>query len=123
MPAPRRPSWWWRPWCSARCSSAGGSWLASGGGRGPSRVAEGLAPVRRQPPGRVRALRHDPARVDVVLDAVVVLLDLLEVRRVAERRCLEQVTRVAPQRRHLGELVAVALEVTVVDRVEASQRG
>ena len=54
---------------------------------------------------------------------VVVLLGLLEVDRVAEPRRLEQVPGVAPQHRHLGQLVPVALEVAVVDRVEPDQRG
>ena len=62
------------------------------GGAGPAvdaAVQEELSASRpcgvRQPDG-VRALRHDPARVDVVLDAVVVLLDLVEVGGVAEGR-------------------------------------
>jgi hypothetical protein len=54
---------------------------------------------------------------------VVVLLSLLKVDRVAEPRGLEQVPGVGPQHRHLSQLVPVALEVTVVDRVEADQRG
>ncbi len=54
---------------------------------------------------------------------VVVPLGLLEVDRVAEPRRLEQVPRVRPQHRHLGELVPVALEVAVVDGVEPGQRG
>jgi len=53
---------------------------------------------------------------------VVVPLDLVEVDGVAEPRGLEQVAGVRPQHRHLGELVAVALEVAVVDRVEPHQR-
>jgi hypothetical protein len=54
---------------------------------------------------------------------VVVPLDVVEVDRVAEPRGLEQVARVAPQRRELDQLVAVALEVAVVDGVEADQGG
>jgi len=53
---------------------------------------------------------------------VVVPLDLVEVDGVAEPRGLEQVAGVRPQHRHLGELVAVALEVAVVDRVEPHRR-
>ncbi len=45
-------------------------------------------------------------------------LDLLEVDGVAETGRLEQVPRVPPQRRELGQLPAVALEVAVVDGVE-----
>ena len=50
------------------------------------------------------------------------LLDLREVRRVAEAGGLEQVAGVAPQRAELGQLLPVALEVAVVDGVEAGQR-
>ena len=62
-------------------------------------------------------------RIDVGVHDVVVLLDLDEVDGVAEAGRLEQVPRVGPQHRHLGELVPVALEVAVVDGVEAGQRG
>ena len=58
-----------------------------------------------------------------LLHDVVVLLDLVEVGVVAERRGLEQVARVAPEVRQLGQLLPVALEVAVVDGVEPRQRG
>ena len=61
--------------------------------------------------------------IDVGVHDVVVLLDLDEVDGVAEARRLEQVARVRPQHRHLGQLGPVALEVAVVDRIEAGQRG
>ena len=51
------------------------------------------------------------------------LLDLLEVDGLAEAGGLEEVAGVAPERRHLGQPVAVALEVAVVDGVEARQGG
>ena len=72
---------------------------------------------------QVRAARDDPGRVDVLVHDVVVLLDLDEVDGVAEAGGLEQVPRVGPQHRHLAELLPVALEVPVVDGVEADQRG
>ena len=50
------------------------------------------------------------------------LLDLHEVDRVAEAGGLEQVLGVGVQGRHLAELVAVATEMTVVDRVEPDER-
>src|SRR6266496_4485907 len=89
-------------------------------GRGP--VAEGAAAellpvVWGLPAGRVRAQGDDPGRVHRPVDDVVVLLDLREVDGVAEPRCLEQVARVGPQHRHLGQLLPVALEVAVVDPV------
>jgi hypothetical protein len=57
------------------------------------------------------------------VDAEVVPLDVVEVDRVAEARRLEQVAGIRPQRGELAELVAVALEVAVVDGVEAHERG
>ncbi|MNR57928.1 hypothetical protein D3C85_1788010 [compost metagenome] len=54
---------------------------------------------------------------------VVVLFHLHEVGGVSEARSLEQVPGVAPQRRHFAEFVAVALEVAVIDGIEARQGG
>ncbi|MNW59773.1 hypothetical protein D3C74_377120 [compost metagenome] len=50
------------------------------------------------------------------------VLDVVEVHGVAEPRRLEQVPHVGPQDAVLGDLVAVGLEVPVVDRVEAHER-
>src|SRR6266508_5168968 len=81
---------------------------------GTSAVAAGrvrLVPeVGGGPAGRVRAERHDPARVQLVVGAVVVPLDVVEVDRVAESRRLEQVPGVRPEHRHLGDLVPVHLK-------------
>src|SRR5215213_11349703 len=88
----------------------------------PRFATEGLATVRRPPDRRARALGHDSGRVDVALHDVVVPLDLLEVDGLAEARRLEEVARVAPQRGQRGQRAAVALEVRVVDGVEADQR-
>jgi hypothetical protein len=79
--------------------------------------------VRHQPAFGVGTLGDDPGRVDLVVRAVVVALDLVEVHGLAEAGGLEQVTGVGPERRHLGEFRAVALEVPVVRGVEAHQGG
>jgi hypothetical protein len=84
--------------------------------------AQLLAPVRGEPAGQVRAGRDDLGRVQAGVHLVVVLLGLLEVDRVPEAGRLEQVPGIGPQHRHLGQLVPVALEVVVVDRVEPDQR-
>ena len=47
--------------------------------------------MRPSPLLQQRSLRHDPGRVDVLVDHVVVAPDLHEVDRVAEARRLEQV--------------------------------
>ncbi|CAM2794067.1 hypothetical protein DEAB109302_00980 [Dermacoccus abyssi] len=80
-----------------------------------------LTPVRLRPVLQGGADRHDLRRVDVGVDDVIVLFDLREVDRVAEAGRAEQVPRVRPQHRHLGELVAVALQVAVVDGVETRE--
>ncbi len=71
---------------------------------------------------QIRPLGHDQRRIDVLVDDVVVLLDLGEVDRVSETGRLEQVPRVVPQHRHLRQFAPVALEVPVVDGVEAGER-
>src|ERR1700728_4270110 len=77
--------------------------------------------MRCQPVHQLRALRHDPRRVDVGMHDVVVLLDLDEVDGVSKTRRLEQVSRVGPQHRQLGQLAPVAFEVAVVDGIEPGQ--
>src|SRR5689334_4623008 len=57
-------------------------------------AAELLAAVPGEPARHVRSLRDDARRVDLGVHAVVVLLDLREVDRVAEARRLEQVAGV-----------------------------
>ena len=86
------------------------------------RAAQLVAPVGRGPVVERRAEGDDTRRVHVGVHDVVVPLDVGEVDRVAEAGRLEEVTRVAPQRRHLDELAPVALEVAVVDGVEAHER-
>ncbi|MCY1223315.1 hypothetical protein D9M72_354360 [compost metagenome] len=51
------------------------------------------------------------------------LLDLHEIDGVAEAGRLEQITGIAPQRRHLAQFLPVALEMAVVDGIEPDQRG
>src|SRR5688572_25610768 len=84
--------------------------LATGGSDPP-------APVRLEPPLDGRTPGHDAGGVHVALHHVVVLLDLVEVDGLAETGRLEEVTCIAPQVGHLDELVAVALEVAVIDGV------
>jgi hypothetical protein len=83
--------------------------------------AEGLPGVGSEPAGEVGTGRDDTGRVEVAMDEVVVLLDVVEVDRVAEAGCLEQVPGVGPQHRHLAQLVPVAFEVGVVDGVETNE--
>ena len=103
------------------CSSS-----ATGPGGVPS--PKGLPPSCSRPCGVIQPARSGPfgtmpRRVDAGVHDVVVPLDLVEVDGVAEARRLEQVAGVGPQHRVLGELVPVALEVAVIDGVEAHQRG
>ena len=79
--------------------------------------------MRLGPAGQVGTLRDDPRGIDLVVGRVVVPLDVVEVRGVAEAGRLEEVAGVRPQVRELGQLALVALEVAVVDGVEAHERG
>src|SRR5512142_1097348 len=101
-------AWWWGPGRGAVAEGA---------------AAECVAAVWGEPPGQLWAERHDPGGVDVGVHLVVVAFDVVEIDGVAKPWGLEQVAGVGPQHRHLGELVPVALEVPVVDRVEADQGG
>src|ERR1700733_14064941 len=67
-------------------------------------AAQRFPTMRGQPVRQLRTLRHDPRRVDVGMHDVVVLLDLEEIDGVAKTRRLEQISRVGPQHRPLGEL-------------------
>ncbi|STX14334.1 Uncharacterised protein [Kytococcus sedentarius] len=87
------------------------------------RAAELLAAVGLEQPGHVRPRGHDAGGVHLAVHLVVVLLDLLEVRGVAEARGLEEVPQVGREHRHRPQRGAVALEVPLVHRVEAHQRG
>ncbi len=102
--------------------------IGSAPGRVNARVTVACRRRKVRPPSCLASVRRRARRrssgpfgtipVGLMSDVhhVVVLLDLLEVDRLAEARRLEQVARVRPQHRHLGELLPVALEVAVVDR-------
>src|SRR5580693_123767 len=85
-------------------------------------AAERLAPVRSQPAGRIGAERDDPRRVDIGVNPVIVLLGLHKIDRVSEARRLPQITGISPQHWHLAQLAPIALEMSLVHRVEARER-
>ena len=70
-----------------------------------------------------RTLGHDAGRVDGLVTGVVVVLDVGEVHGGCHARPLVQLTQPAMQARIVEDALLVALEVTVVDRVEADQGG
>src|SRR5699024_5034927 len=72
---------------------------------------------------RAWADRDHAGGIDIRVHQEVMVLDLLEVRAVAEARRLEKIAEVAPQVRHLRDLVSIALEVVVINHVEANQGG
>src|SRR3954451_10965661 len=111
------------PSSGRRGDRLGGTYGAGRGSVAERTAAESLPVVRGGPAGGVRADGDHARGVHVAVHDVVVLLDLVEVDRVPEPRSLEQVARVRPQHRHLGQLAPVALEVAVVDGVEPDQRG
>jgi hypothetical protein len=79
--------------------------------------------MRREPARQIRPEGDDAGRVDAGVHLVVVPLDVVEVDGVTEPRRLVEVAGVRPQDLILRQLPAVALEVAVIDGVEADQRG
>jgi len=55
------------------------------------------------------------------VDLVVVALDVVEINRVAETRCLEKVACIRPEHGRLTELGSIALTVAVIDGIEAGE--
>src|ERR1035438_4751606 len=77
----------------------------------------GRAEVERRPVG------DDAARVQKVVSRVVVALDLLHGDRGGDAGLLVEVAGVAPEVRVVDQAALVALEMAVVDGIEAHQRG
>jgi hypothetical protein len=69
-----------------------------------------------------RTLRHYASRVDALVAAVVVLLDVLHIDCLRDAWSLVEVLQIAPQVRVVHDAPQVALEVAVVDGVEANER-
>src|SRR5699024_12005523 len=82
---------------------------ARGGAFAERAARELFAAMRGVEDLRAWADRDHAGGVDIGVHQEVVVLDLLEVRAVAEARCLEEVAQVAPQVRHLRDLVSIAL--------------
>jgi len=68
-----------------------------------------------------RADRHHTGRVDGVMTAVIVVLDVLHVDRLAHTGPLIKLTYVSPEVRVVDDPFQVALEVTVVDGIKSNQ--
>src|SRR5690606_3342473 len=133
---------WWR-WARGRESrsstaataggastGAGRTGAASEGSRLRKRLAAGVLRARQPdaiaPVGAVqvelRPERHDAGGIDRAVALVVVALDVLEVDGVGDAGNLVELAQVARQVREVGDAPAIALEVAVVDRIEAHQR-
>src|SRR5215210_2519001 len=70
-----------------------------------------------------RTLRHYASRVDALVAPVVVLLDVVHVDRLCDAWSLVEVLQIAPQVRVVHDTPQIALEVAVIDGVEANERG
>src|SRR5690349_2893422 len=69
-----------------------------------------------------RADRHDLRRVDGTMAHVIMAFDVIEPHGPGDARKLIEIAREAPQVRVLVDVAQVALEVAVIDGVEADQR-
>ena len=94
----------------------------SGAPGGLALAHEPVAVMRR---GEVElgAERHDAGRVHLALAAVVVPLDVIDADGLGDARHLIEIAEIIRQVRVVGDAAQVALEVAVIDRVEADQRG
>ena len=70
-----------------------------------------------------RSDRHDPRRIDRLVAHVIVPGDMVEIHRLRHAGHLVELARIAPEVRIVDQPPAVALEVAVIDRVEAEERG
>src|SRR5579884_4145798 len=70
-----------------------------------------------------RTHRHNPGRIEEGVTGVVVAFDVREADRLSNTGDLVKVARIAPQVWIIDDAPEVALEVAVVNRVEAHQRG
>src|ERR1700722_8670982 len=66
--------------------------------------------------------RHDAGRVHVAMAAIIVPLDVIEVHGLGDARHLIKLTQVIRQVRIVDDPAQVALEVAIIDRVEADKR-
>ena len=69
----------------------------------------------------IRALGHDPGRVHAFMAAIIVLLGLRKVQSLGNPRPLVELAGIGPEIGKLDQPVAVALEMTVIDRIEPEQ--
>src|SRR5918995_1304202 len=85
-------------------------------------VGESCPAVR---PGEVqdRTLRHDAGGVDALVAPVVMLLYVVHIYGLSHTRLLIQVSQISPQVGIVHDAPQVALEVSVVNGVEAHERG
>ena len=81
----------------------------------------GLAAMRFGPV-EDRIDRYDPVWIYAFLTVVVVAHDVVEMHRLRHAGSLVQFPGVGPEMRIVDQAVSIALEVRVVNRIEAKQR-
>src|SRR5215204_3239375 len=88
-----------------------------------NRLGEDSCPFVR--PGEIedRTLRHDAGRVDALVAPIVMLLYVVHVHRLRHTRLLIEISQISPQVRIVHDAPQVALEVSMVNGVEAHQGG
>src|SRR5579884_3329691 len=68
-----------------------------------------------------RAERHDACGIDVIVSDVVVALDVIEIDGVGNSVLLVEMFEVAEQMWVIGDAAEIALEMAVINRVEADE--
>ena len=70
-----------------------------------------------------RPYRHDPGRVHRVVAGIIMPLGVVEIAGVGNPRPLVKITHVSRQVGVVGDAPDIALEMTMIDEVEAQQGG
>src|SRR6056297_4332330 len=110
---------------AAACASTGrGIWARSPiRGRWPRRSAGFSAPTVGGVVIQDRVDRDDPVRVHRLVAVVIMAHDMVEIHRLAHAGPLVEFADIAPEVGVIDDAPAVALEMQVVDRIEADERG
>jgi hypothetical protein len=70
-----------------------------------------------------RSDRHDTGRIDVAVTAIIVPFNVIEIDGIGDARYLIEIAQIIPEIWIVDDAAQITFEVTVVNGVEADQRG
>lgn len=86
------------------------------------RSAETAAIVRQREINQ-RPDRNDPGWIDVAVTAIIVPFNVIEIEGIGDARYLIEIAQIIPEIWIVDDAAQITFEVTVVNGVEADQRG